>query len=84
MFTGCDGKLRVIAEYGTIAEIDEGALLPGDVADFHGAHVAAYIGDGVWMDSDPAHNGVGKINLKAKPQNDPWFRGNIRVLRWND
>ena len=83
MYTGCDGQLRVISEYRTIAEMNESELQPGDVADFHGGHVAAYIGNGVWMDSDPAHSGVGKINLKSKSSGDPWFYGNIRVLRWN-
>lgn len=83
MYSGCDGALTIVAEYRDHTLIDEKQLEPGDIADFDGVHVAAYIGGGVWMDSDVAHGGVGPINLWMKPLSDPWFAGGVRILRWN-
>jgi hypothetical protein len=83
MYSGCAGALEIVGEYADHTSIDENQLQPGDVADFDGVHVAAYIGGGVWMDSDPAHGGVGHINLWMKPLDDPWFSGHVRILRWN-
>jgi hypothetical protein len=33
------------------------------------------------MDSDPAHNGVARIDLGSKG-GDSWFAGQVRILRW--
>jgi hypothetical protein len=82
MYWGCDGALDIVAEYSDHTSIDQSQLQPGDVADFKGVHVAAYIGGGVWMDSDVKHGGVGTINLWMEPMDDPWFSGRVRILRW--
>ena len=76
-------RTSIVAEYRDHTLIDEKQLEPGDIADFDGVHVAAYIGGGVSMDSDIAHGGVGPINLWMKPLSDPWFAGGVRILRWN-
>jgi hypothetical protein len=83
LYSGCDGALVIVAEYATHSLIDEKQLQAGDIADFNGVHVTAYIGGGVWMDSDIAHGGVGPINLWMEPLADPWFSGHVRILRWN-
>ena len=83
MYSGCDGALEIVAEYADRSMIDQTQLQPGDIADFNGVHVAAYIGGGVWMDSDTTHGGVGPINLWMKPLSDPWFSGHVRILRWD-
>jgi hypothetical protein len=63
-------------EFSRIGKSD---LLPGDIADFNGVHVAAYIGDGVWFDSTPEH-GVGEMHAS---KSDPWYSGPVTYLRWN-
>lgn len=52
---------------------------PGDIAAFHGVHVAVLSPEGIWLDSDYRHNGVGRMQASA---NDPWFRGEIKIIRW--
>lgn len=81
MWRGCDGQLEVIAEFANKSEIDPSTLRPGDVLDFHGIHVVAFVGDG-FMDSDGAHNGVGRIDLSTKSPYDLWFAGPVRVVRF--
>jgi hypothetical protein len=56
---GCDGDTYVVQDVASFDAVDTSKLLPGDVAAFHGVHVAAYIGNGLWMDSDYRHGGVG-------------------------
>jgi len=80
MWTGCNGQATVIAEFAT-KNFDRSILRAGDVLDFHGVHVAAFVGDG-FMDSDPSHSGVGVIHLRTKTA-DPWFAGPVRIVRWN-
>ena len=82
MWNSCGSDLKVIEQIGKIGDIDYSKLVPGDVAAFHGVHVAAYIGNRTWVDSDPAHNGVGKIRLENVSPLDPWFAGEVRILRW--
>lgn len=80
MFSGCNGQMNVIAEFASTSEINFSTLHAGDVLDFGGRHVAAFAGDAV-IDSDPSHDGVGKIDLRTKSR-DPWFAGPVRVLRF--
>jgi|HubBroStandDraft_6_1064221.scaffolds.fasta_scaffold1070298_1 hypothetical protein len=82
MYSGCDGTLEIVAQYADRSMIDQTLLQPGDIADFNGVHVAAYIGGGVWMDSDIDHGGVGPIDLSMEPLCDRWFSGQVRILRW--
>jgi len=70
----------VIEDLSSWQQLDRSKLLKGDVIAFNGMHVAAYVGDGHFMDSDPIHEGVGP--MKYHP-NDPWFTGRVKVLRWN-
>jgi hypothetical protein len=80
MFNGCRGDMTIIAEYKSFLEIPISVLKPGDVIAFNRAHVAAYIGQGEFMDSDPRHYGVGPMEYTP---GDPWFAGPVRVVRWN-
>ena len=82
MWEACGNSLKVIQQVAGKANIDYSTLRAGDVAAFHGIHVAAYLGDGIWMDSDPAHGGVGKFRLEKTNRFDPWFSGEIKILRW--
>jgi hypothetical protein len=77
---GCDGDAFVVQDVPSFEGIDTSNLLPGDVAVFHGVHVAAFIGDRTWMDSDYRHGGVGL--MRPNQQKGGWFYGEVKVLRW--
>lgn len=81
MWDGCSGKMEVIATFATKRDIDVSTLRAGDVLDFHGAHVIAFVGDG-FMDSDPSHGGVGRMDPRTTSDSDRWFAGPVRVIRW--
>jgi cell wall-associated NlpC family hydrolase len=76
---GCDGALLTVSEAPRFQDLNRAVLQPGDVIAFHGVHVAAYLGDGEFMDSDPTHAGVGTMTPVA---GDAWFTGAVKVLRW--
>ena len=80
---GCGGALVTVAEVSSIEKIPVAKLQAGDVIAFHGVHVAAYIGDGKFMDSDPNHYGVGDMTPDAI-HGDTWFTGKVRILRWKN
>jgi hypothetical protein len=82
MWEACGNSLKVIQQAAGRDGINYSTLRAGDVAAFHGVHVAAYVGNGVWMDSDPAHGGVAKFRLEKTNPLDPWFAGEIKILRW--
>ena len=79
---GCDGDAFIVQDVRSFEEIDTSKLLPGDVAVFHGVHVAAFIGNGIWMDSDYRHGGVGIMQRNKRPGG--WFYGEVRILRWKN
>ena len=63
-------------------DVDASKLLPGDVAAFHGVHVAAFVGNGTWMDSDFRHDGVGI--MRPNRRRGGWFYGEVKILRWKN
>jgi len=80
---GCGGALATVAEAPSYQAIDYSVLRAGDVLAFHGVHVAAYVGDGRFFDSDPTHGGVGPMTPDAI-HNDTWFSGKVKILRWKN
>ena len=82
MWDGCTDSLKVVEDVGGTEKVEYSKLRAGDVAAFHGVHVTAYMGDGVWMDSDPSHGGVAKFRLDKVNPRDPWFKGEVKILRW--
>jgi hypothetical protein len=79
---GCDGDALVVQDAQSFEGVDARKLLPGDVAAFHGVHVAAYVGNGTWMDSDYRHGGVGI--MKPNRRKGGWFYGEVKILRWKN
>jgi cell wall-associated NlpC family hydrolase len=81
----CSGEFEtVMSKLSTLdLVIYESEFLPGDVAQFHGGHVAVYIGRGVWMDSSRQRAGVQKFSmLEELAANDRgWYGGPINVER---
>jgi hypothetical protein len=81
-YTGVRGKIKIISEFADKNQIDESKLIPGDVAAWHGMHVALFIRPHVWMDGDSRRGYVASYDLKKKPPSDPWFQGKVRIARW--
>jgi hypothetical protein len=78
----CKDDGVVVQDVQRFEDIDQTKLEPGDVAAFHGVHVAAYIGNGMWMDSDFRHNGVGLMHRNHRPGG--WFFGEVKIFRWKN
>jgi hypothetical protein len=78
---GCGGALETVAVVPSIKAIPVAELHPGDVIAINGVHVAAYVGDGKFMDSDPVHGGVDEMTPNAI-HGDTWFSGQVKILRW--
>lgn len=82
MYVGaCTGQ-KIVANYWNTSDLDESKLEPGDIAAWHGVHVAAYLGNGRWIDSDSRRGRVATFQLADKA-NDSWFYGSVRILRWS-
>jgi len=79
---GCNGDAYVVQDVASFDDVDTSELLPGDVAAFHGVHVAAFVGNGLWMDSDYRHGGVGIMRRNRRPGG--WFYGEVKILRWKN
>jgi hypothetical protein len=79
---GCDGDSFVVQDVPSFDDVDIHKLLPGDIAAFHGIHVAAFTGNGMWLDSDYKHGGVGIMRRTRRPGG--WFYGEVKILRWKD
>lgn len=80
--------MNLLGEAEGVSVVDESKLAIGDVAAFHGpsparagVHVAAYLGGGLWIDSDSRRGVVAKFRLSEKTT-DPWFAGRVRLYRW--
>ena len=84
LWEGCGNKLVNVTEAASLAKVDWSKVNPGDVLAMNGVHVAAYLGDGQCIDSDPMHGGVREVSLASliEKKNDPWFSGAVRVQRW--
>lgn len=78
---GCGGDLVVVQEVTSLSAVNKGTLHAGDVLDFGGIHVAAYLGAGEFIDSVP-ERGCAKID--AVNPHDPWYTGKVRILRWRN
>jgi cell wall-associated NlpC family hydrolase len=79
MWDGCQGDLAVFEEVSSWRSLH--ALLPGDVLVVGRVHVAAYLGDGQFIDSVPER---GVARFSSVNLNDPWYSGRVRVLRWSN
>lgn len=77
----------LVTTYASKADINESALLPGDMAQFtddngEAVHVIAFLRPGLWIDADYRRGNVAEFALSSKPSSDPWFSGHVRILRW--
>lgn len=82
--------MTLVADLPTVRAVDESLLQPGDVAafeggrpGFHGIHVAAYLGGGLWADADSRRGSIATWSLSEKTDADIWFAGRVRLYRWN-
>jgi len=71
-----------ILDTPSINSLNHSRLLPGDLAVTKGGeHVMAYLGDNLWIEADPLAHRV--ITVSAPSQNDAWFHGPMRIVRWS-
>lgn len=89
-YSNAYGDMTLLAEVASVRAINETQLQPGDVAAFEGqlvgkkgAHVAAYLGNGIWIDADGRRGNVAKYHMAEKSAADAFFSGTVRLYRWN-
>jgi len=72
---------RALKYKGTIQEMDNEGLMPGDlVVTKNGVHILAYVGDGKWIQADP---GIGAVaTLDGRKDDNIWFSSPITTHRW--
>jgi hypothetical protein len=91
-YAGGNGQLTIVQTLPSRYAIDETTLQAGDVAAFRGTngarqggvHVAVFLRQGVWIDSDARRGFIATYSLETKSMQDDWFSGPVRILRWND
>jgi hypothetical protein len=70
---------NIVGEYDSFPQAEiSGQIREGDVIAFHGVHVAWYH-NGAYLDSDPNHNGPGRMQYNGQ---DGWFEGPVRIVRY--
>jgi hypothetical protein len=84
--------LSLIEEVGNRHQIDESVLTAGDVAAFEGpewpraalpgVHVAAYLGNGLWVDADSNRGYVDQFRMADRDSTDQLLAGHVRLYRW--
>ncbi|MGI5868853.1 MAG: fused DSP-PTPase phosphatase/NAD kinase-like protein [Kiritimatiellia bacterium] len=68
--------------HGTIKAMDCDGLLPGDLAiTASGVHVLCYLGDGRWIQAEPAIRRV--VVLNGRTDENAWFNVPVNVYRWS-
>ncbi len=64
----------------TTAQVDTSKLKTGDLAvTADGIHIMAYLGNGRWIEADPAAHQVVEI---APPMESEWFKAPMVFVRW--
>lgn len=82
LFNGGSGQLLLIEEVSSLKALREETLIAGDLAVFGDVHVAAYLGNGLWIDSDGRRGNIATFSL-ANKIDDPWFTtSSIRIFQW--
>jgi hypothetical protein len=78
---GYRGYTTPIGAKGTIKEMDDGCLVPGDLAvTTNGVHILAYAGDGKWIQADPGMGAV--VTLDGRTAENGWFSVPVTTHRW--
>lgn len=81
MSEGYRDMTQALGIEGTVRDLDNTQLLPGDLAvTKNGIHVMAYAGDGQWIQADP---GIGFVKtLDGKSADNHWFEMPVTIHRW--
>ena len=70
-----------INQGGTIREMDNANLLPGDLAvTTDGLHVLVFCGDDRWIQADPESDKV--LTLNGRTGDSSWFYSPVTMHRW--
>ncbi|MDF1751553.1 MAG: NlpC/P60 family protein [Verrucomicrobiales bacterium] len=78
---GYRGYTTPIGNTGTIEQMNDENLIPGDLAvTTSGVHILAYVGNGKWIQADP---GIGAVKtLDGRSDDNVWFRTPVTTHRW--
>jgi hypothetical protein len=84
MGEGHAGWTRWVQDFPRLAEGDDALVAAGDLAvTSNGVHVMAALGNGEWMEADPAYGRVVMLRARGPGQSDsPWLRQPVRLMRW--
>lgn len=63
-----------------LADCPRGRYRPGDFAVLGGVHVLAALGDGVWIEADPA---LGKVVILRPGDTNAWLHQPAQLTRWS-
>lgn len=81
MRDGYRGRTRRVLEAGCLNDLDHSRILPGDFAvTQNGVHCLAYLGEGRWIQADPA---CGKVIIGQTPEEDAWYQVPVYIMRWS-
>lgn len=80
---GYRGNTRLLQTTPSLNALDEGQILPGDLAvTLGGAHTMAYLGDRTWIEADPNLLWGDKVIVVRTPSRIAWFGTHMRLMRW--
>lgn len=80
-YTDPQNRLITAQAADGFGKLNQAALQPGDIMT-NSNHVAAYVGNGEWIDSDPNHGGVSKHPVTAADLRDSWWKGPVKIQQW--
>jgi len=77
---GYQNYVTWLQKEGTVSDIRENALSPGDLAITEdGVHVMVFLGEDRWISADPIR---GKVIIESSNANNPWFREKVKFYTW--
>lgn len=76
------GATSLLFTATSLTNVPDDALQPGDLAvTENGAHVLAYLGQGLWIQADPS---VNLVHVAHRTSTNPWFGMPVRLMRWHE
>lgn len=76
-------QTRHVLDAKSIKMLQETSILPGDLAvTANGIHVLAFLGNGQWIEADPAFGKVIIAGIATK--GNGWFDLPVRIMRWTE
>ncbi len=78
---GYGGRTRQAFKAGSVNAIESSQLKPGMLAVTRGgAHVMAYLGEGLWIEADPS---LKRVTAIRPPTDNAWFNIPVQIVQWS-